>query len=621
MRPCTVTIATPAASARRASVAALREASSQPSRIFTLTGTSTAPTTAAIRRSARSGSRISALPEAPVVTALAGQPMLMSMIRAPCPATMRAASAIQPGSRPASCTAVASSASPSSARARTPGLAATISWLATISDTTSPAPRRATSRRNGRSVMPAIGASRTGEVSGLPASGNVKCPILVQIPTGYRPRAPRAIPPLHVPATRKTNAQRLGIVPSAPSSLVPAPSPGLSGCMTRPPRIAAVIVAAGQGRRAGGDRAKQWQRIAGRTVAQWSVDAFDTHPAIAGIVLVVPPGRAPHDLPVARQVQMRTVPGGGSRAASVRAGLAVLDDGIDQVLIHDVARPAVTRAVIDRVIAALAEAPAAAPALAVTDALWTGQDGCVTGSRDRAGLYRAQTPQGFHLAAIRDAHAAQSRADPDDEAADDVAVARAHGLPVRIVAGDPDNLKITRAPDFDRAAARLAPRAAGVPDIRTGNGFDVHRFGAGDHVMLCGVAVPHDHGLRGHSDADVGLHALTDAIFGALGQGDIGTHFPPSDPRWQGADSAQFLDRAVAMAAAEGFVLTHADVTLICEAPRIGAHAAAMRDRLAGVLRVAPGRVSVKATTTERLGFAGRGEGIACLATATLVQP
>ena len=234
------------------------------------------------------------------------------------------------------------------------------------------------------------------------------------------------------------------------------------------------------------------------------------------------------------------------------------------------------------------------------------------GAQERSGLYRAQTPQGFEYPAILAAYAAH----PTD-AADDVEIARAAGLPVTIVAGDEDNLKLTYPADFARALAILKGRSM---DIRTGNGFDVHAFTPGDQVWLCGVSVPHSHGLLGHSDADVGMHALTDAIYGALAEGDIGRHFPPSDPQWKGAASHIFLRHAMDLVAARGFKLTNCDVTLICERPKIGPHVLDMQSALANIMSVDPGRVSVKATTSERLGFTGREEGIAAMATATLVQ-
>jgi 2-C-methyl-D-erythritol 4-phosphate cytidylyltransferase/2-C-methyl-D-erythritol 2,4-cyclodiphosphate synthase len=370
--------------------------------------------------------------------------------------------------------------------------------------------------------------------------------------------------------------------------------------------VAAIIVAAGRGTRAGGAVPKQWQLLAGQPVVAHSVAAFAD---LAELVILVV---HPDDRARAAPLGVRVVNGGATRDASVRNALEHLaGTGVTRVLIHDGARPLVSRALIARLIGALDQSVAAAPALPVTDALWRGTDLHVTGTQDRTGLWRAQTPQAFHFDAILAAH----RAHPGG-AADDVEVARAAGLDVAIVEGDEDNLKLTFAADFARAERILKGRSM---DIRVGNGFDVHAFGPGDHVWLCGVKVPHGKGLVGHSDADVGMHALTDAIYGALAEGDIGQHFPPSDPQWKGAESHIFLRHAAGRAAARGFVLSHADVTLICERPKIGPHAAAMRQALAEILGIAPDRVSVKATTSERLGFTGREEGIAALATATLV--
>ncbi len=372
----------------------------------------------------------------------------------------------------------------------------------------------------------------------------------------------------------------------------------------------ALIVAAGRGSRAGGPRPKQWQRVAGKRVIDHTLAAFEKHPAISGLVVVLHPEEMESEGPALAARGITPVPGGAERADSVRAGLAALPDR-GRVLIHDAARCCVSAALIDGVIAALETGPAAAPGLPVSDALWQGTAGTVSGIADRTGLFAAQTPQGFDLSAIRAAHASYQ-----GPAADDVAVARAAGLPVTITEGSADNIKITSAEDFARAA-RLLERAM---DIRTGNGFDVHAFTEGTEVTLCGVTLPHDRALKGHSDADVGMHAVTDAIYGALARGDIGQHFPPSDPQWKGAASDIFLRHAVALAAELGFNITHVDCTLICEAPKIGPHAEAMRARMAEIMGLAPERVSVKATTSERLGFTGRGEGIAALATATLVS-
>jgi 2-C-methyl-D-erythritol 4-phosphate cytidylyltransferase / 2-C-methyl-D-erythritol 2,4-cyclodiphosphate synthase len=374
-------------------------------------------------------------------------------------------------------------------------------------------------------------------------------------------------------------------------------------------KIAALIVAAGRGTRAGGPVPKQWQPLAGRRVIDHTLAAFERHPAINHIVVVL----HPEDMAQADAFAQRgihAVTGGADRAASVRNGLAACD-GMDLVLIHDAARPCVSVEVIDGVLRGLATHQAAAPGLQVTDALWTGDASLVTGTKDRSGLFAAQTPQGFRLEMIRAAHEAYT-----GTAADDVEVARAAGIAVAITPGSADNLKITHSADFARAARILEHRM----DIRTGNGFDVHAFGPGDHVTLCGVKIPHDQGLVGHSDADVGMHTLTDAIYGALAQGDIGQHFPPSDPQWEGAESKIFLRHAAGLARDMGFAITHVDCTLICETPKIGPHALPMREALAEILDIALDRVSVKATTSERLGFTGRSEGIACMATATLVK-
>ena len=374
-------------------------------------------------------------------------------------------------------------------------------------------------------------------------------------------------------------------------------------------KTAAIIVAAGRGTRAGGDVPKQWQEIAGKTVVEHTISLFESHPRIDEIVLVV----ALEDLGWTKQLGLESratiALGGSTRAASVLGGLAETD--ADRVLIHDAARCCCPPEVIDRVLDALDHGTGAAPALAVTDALWTGQNGKVSGVQDRTNLFRAQTPQGFHMPAIMDAHAAHG-----DDATDDVEVARRAGIDVAIVEGAEANFKITTPADFARAAKLLESPM----DIRTGNGFDVHRFGDGDHVILCGIKVPHTRGLQGHSDADVGMHTVTDAIYGALCRGDIGQHFPPSDPQWKGADSVIFLEHACALAREMGFTITHMDCTLICEFPKIGPVAGDMRARMADIMALDIDRVSVKATTSERLGFTGRGEGIAALATVTLVK-
>ncbi|MEZ5883746.1 MAG: bifunctional 2-C-methyl-D-erythritol 4-phosphate cytidylyltransferase/2-C-methyl-D-erythritol 2,4-cyclodiphosphate synthase [Paracoccaceae bacterium] len=370
---------------------------------------------------------------------------------------------------------------------------------------------------------------------------------------------------------------------------------------------AVIIVAAGRGSRAGGAEPKQWQALAGQSVLARSVAAFA---GIGRILLVLHPEEMVRGLELFGG-SVTLIAGGATRSASVRNALEALQGaGITQVLIHDGARPLVPRGVIAAVLAALGDAQAAAPALPVTDALWRGAGGRVQGAEPREGLWRAQTPQGFAYDAILAAH----RAFPEG-AADDVEIALRAGLAVDIVPGAEDNLKITWPEDFTRAERILGARM----DVRTGNGYDVHAFCEGDHVMLCGVLLAHDRGLLGHSDADVGMHALTDAIYGALAEGDIGRHFPPSDPQWKGAASEIFLAHAANLAASRGYRIANADVTLICERPKIGPHAVAMAQELARIAGIAPDRVSVKATTSERLGFTGREEGIAAIATATLV--
>lgn len=368
---------------------------------------------------------------------------------------------------------------------------------------------------------------------------------------------------------------------------------------------AVIVVAAGRGSRMGGEVPKQWQMLAGRPVLAHTLAAFRG----MRVVLVI----HPDDRARAEGLGVELVEGGATRDASVLAGLKALEgSGVEAVLIHDGARPLVSRALVDRLVAALESHDGAAPALPVTDALWRGAEGKVAGTVDRAGLWRAQTPQAFRFAPILAAHLAHPGG-----ALDDVQVARDGGLDVVIVEGEETNLKLTYPGDFARAEAILKGQSM---DVRLGNGYDVHAFCEGDHVWLCGVKVPHSRALLGHSDADVGMHALTDAIYGALAEGDIGRHFPPSDPQWKGAASHIFLNHAIGLARSRGFELGNCDVTLVCERPKIGPHALAMQAELARIMGVEAGRVSVKATTSERLGFTGREEGIAALATATLVK-
>jgi 2-C-methyl-D-erythritol 4-phosphate cytidylyltransferase/2-C-methyl-D-erythritol 2,4-cyclodiphosphate synthase len=358
------------------------------------------------------------------------------------------------------------------------------------------------------------------------------------------------------------------------------------------------------------------------------VRAFLGHPAIDAVRVVIhAEDTEAYAVAVAGLAVMAPVVGGPTRQASVRLGLESLVQGApDHVLIHDAARPFVTSTVIGRVADAVARAPGGAKgaiaALPVVDTLKASADDdvgkltsrTIAHTVDRRRLWRAQTPQGFDFATILTAH--RRFADADD-LTDDAAVAERAGATVLLVDGDEDNIKLTSEEDLRRAMLRSN---AGF-EIRTGSGFDVHRFGAGDHVMLCGVAVPHSQGLEGHSDADVALHALTDALLGAIAAGDIGQHFPPSDPRWRGAASDRFLAHAASLVAAAAGTVVNVDVTIICERPRIGPHRAAMSERLAAILGLPAGRVSVKATTTEGLGFTGRGEGIAAQAIASVRLP
>ena len=380
--------------------------------------------------------------------------------------------------------------------------------------------------------------------------------------------------------------------------------------------VHALIVAGGCGVRAGDGVPKQYRAVGGKALLRHAVEVFLAHPGIATVQVVIHPDDA--DLYTAAVTGLALpspVPGGATRAASVLAGLeAVAATGATHILIHDAARPFVTPAMIGRVIAALATSDGTAPGLSVVDSLRRG-DGFVDGEVPRDRLHRVQTPQGFALAPIFAAHRAAARALDASAYIDDVAVALAAGMRVALVSGDEAAFKLTTAEDFARAEAMLSARMIS----RTAQGFDVHRFGPGDHLWLCGVRIAHTAGLIGHSDADVGLHALTDALLGTIGAGDIGTHFPPSDPQWRGAASDRFLAHACGLVAAAGGIIDHLDLTIIAEAPKVGpyreAFAARTRD-ITGCLSV-----SIKATTTEGLGFTGRGEGIAAQAVATVRVP
>ena len=374
------------------------------------------------------------------------------------------------------------------------------------------------------------------------------------------------------------------------------------------PRIAVLIVAAGKGERAGTSLPKQYERLGGRPLLRRTVEAFE------GYSVQVVIGAGQQEMAAAALAALALpapVTGGATRQESVRRGLeALAKDAPDFVLIHDAARPLISPRVIQAVIAALESgADGALPMVAASDTLRRKDaDGRWTlVSRDN--LYRAQTPQGFVYAKILAAH----RDHAHEDVTDDVALAELAGLNVQMVEGEEKNIKVTRKEDF-----ALAELLLGGGDVRTATGYDVHKFKDGDHIWLCGLKIPHSHGLEGHSDADVGLHAITDALLGCIGEGDIGQHFPPSDERWRGAASWKFLDHAASLVAAKGGVINHVDVTIICERPKVGPHRDAMKAKIAEILKIDPGRVSVKATTTEGLGFTGRREGIAAQAIATV---
>lgn len=376
-----------------------------------------------------------------------------------------------------------------------------------------------------------------------------------------------------------------------------------------------IIVAAGRGHRAGGGMPKQYRPLAGRPLLHYSAAAFARHPEVDGVRVVIhPDDRSLHDAAVAGLDVLDPAHGGAERQDSVRLGLESLEPLVpERVMIHDAARPFVGAATITRAIGTLQTHDGALVAVPVVDTLKREQGGLVGGTVDRTGLWRAQTPQAFRYGPILAAH----RKAAGEALTDDAAVAEKAGMEVALVPGTEENFKVTTAEDFARAETLLASRM--LP--RVGQGFDVHRFGDGDHVWLCGVRIPHTHGLVGHSDADAGLHALTDAILGALADGDIGAHFPDSDPKWKGAASDAFLAHAVSLVEARGGRLVHLDATLICEAPKIRPHHAEMVACVAGIAGLPHSAVSIKATTTEKLGFTGRGEGLACQAAATILLP
>ena len=385
-------------------------------------------------------------------------------------------------------------------------------------------------------------------------------------------------------------------------------------------QVAAVVVAAGQGLRAGGEIPKQFRRIAGETLLERALSAFAEAPDVTFVQPVI----RPDDVDLVRRLTsgmnvLEPVAGGATRQASVRAGLeALVSCTPDIVLVHDAARPFASASLITRAIAAAEKTGAAIPALPVTDTVKRiDNTGTIEATLDRNSIRLVQTPQAFAFPALFDAHR-RALAQGRDDFTDDAALAEWAGIKVSVFAGEPGNIKFTTPEDFARAEAI---QSAGLGDVRTGSGLDVHAFGPGDHVTLGGIRIPHVQALTGHSDADVALHALTDAILGALADGDIGAHFPPSDPQWRGASSDRFLTFAVERVRARGGRIAHLDLTIVCEAPRIGEHRDRMRANIANLAGIGIERVGVKATTSEKLGFTGRGEGIAAYATATIRLP
>jgi len=390
--------------------------------------------------------------------------------------------------------------------------------------------------------------------------------------------------------------------------------------MPKPDRTAAILVAAGRGLRAGAGGPKQYREIGGQTVIYRAMQAFCDHPQVFAVQPVVNPDDSAMFNEAVRGLRHETpAAGGATRQASVHAGLeALAAQKPDIVLIHDAARPFVTSAVIARAIEAAGRTGAAVPTVAVTDTIkQVGATGNVEATPDRATLRIAQTPQAFRFDVILEAHRRAAREGRGDFT-DDAAIAEWAGLTVATFEGDAANMKLTTPEDFVREEARLG---AMLGDIRTGTGYDVHAFGEGDHVMICGVRVPHSRGFLAHSDGDVGLHALVDAILGALADGDIGSHFPPSDAKWKGASSDRFLKYAIDRVTARGGRVANLEVTLICERPKIGPLRDTMRARIAEISGIDISRIAVKATTSERLGFTGREEGIAATASATIRLP
>lgn len=387
--------------------------------------------------------------------------------------------------------------------------------------------------------------------------------------------------------------------------------------------VAAVIVAGGSGLRAGGERPKQYQVIGGKPVIWWTLKAFLDHPGVTHVQAVIGDG---HEEMFAESTMGLAVPppvtGGGSRQDSCRIGIEALEGHAPhKVLIHDAARPFVSADLISHVIAWLDRFPAVIPGMPVTETVKYAPGGMIDRTVDRASLWTAQTPQGFGFGDILAAHRA-AQASAAANLTDDASVAERAGIALAMVPGRIENRKLTTAEDIEQANRLMTTRSfAELSDIRMGQGIDIHSFESGDAVTLLGVRIPFHHRLTGHSDADAAMHALTDAIFGAIGEGDIGVHFPPSDAQWKGADSRIFLEKAVSMLHAKGGVLANADITILAEAPKIAPHIPAMKAVLVPLLHMSPDRIAVKATTTEKLGAIGRGEGIMAFATVTVRLP
>jgi 2-C-methyl-D-erythritol 4-phosphate cytidylyltransferase/2-C-methyl-D-erythritol 2,4-cyclodiphosphate synthase len=388
--------------------------------------------------------------------------------------------------------------------------------------------------------------------------------------------------------------------------------------------VVAVIVAGGSGLRAGGGLPKQYQLVGGKPVLRWTLEVFLSHPLVSKVQTVIGLG---HESLFASATEglsslLKPVVGGGSRQDSCRSGIeACLNFDPQKILIHDAARPFLSQDLISNIIRELDHASAVIPGLPVADTMKYAPSGMIERTVDRASLWFVQTPQGFHYDKILAAHL-KAKNDGQLSFTDDAAVAEYAGMRVQIVAGEQKNRKLTTAHDIDEADREHSTgRFENLPDVRMGQGIDFHVFEKGNAVTLCGVKIPHTHKLKGHSDADVALHAITDAILGAIGEVDIGQHFPPSDKQWKGAPSSIFVAKAMELLAVRGGMLANVDLTILAEAPRIGPHLVAMKESLRDMLGIAVDRIAIKATTTEKMGAIGRKEGMSASAIATVRLP